>query len=168
MRAPVKRLVAWTVAFAPGLFAGCVGDIGASAWAQTTADDLWTRPSLSGDWGGLRSTLERNGVTFAFNYTNDFLANVRGGIGRGAIGLGAFQPALDLDLGKLAGWDGGHFHTHALITHGPFFSPTYLGNFLTVSNLEAGPVARLYSFWYEQSRATGPASRFDTVRKLPR
>ena len=39
----------------------------------------------------------------------------------------------------------------ALITHGPFFSPTYLGNFLTVSNLEAGPVARLYSFWYEQN-----------------
>jgi hypothetical protein len=29
--------------------------------------------------------------------------------------------------------DGGHFHTIALITHGPFFSPTYLGNFLTVS-----------------------------------
>ena len=69
----------------------------------------------------------------------------------GAISLGAFQPALDLDLEKLAGWDGGHFHTHGLITHGPFFSPTYLGNFLTVTNLEAGPVARLYSFWYEQN-----------------
>ena len=27
--------------------------------------------------------LERNGVTFTFAYTNDFLANVRGGIGRG-------------------------------------------------------------------------------------
>ena len=43
------------------------------------------------------------------------------------------------------------FTPTALITHGPFFSPTYLGNFLTVSNLEAGPVARLYSFWYEQN-----------------
>ena len=151
MRASVRRLVAWTIAFAGAFFANCPADIGASAWAQAPSDNLWTRPALSGDWGGLRSTLERNGVTFTFNYTNDFLANVRGGIGRGAIGLGAFQPALDLDLGKLAGWDGGHFHTHALITHGPFFSPTYLGNFLTVSNLEAGPVARLYSFWYEQN-----------------
>ena len=117
MRASVRRLVAWTIAFAAALFAGCPADIGASAWAQAPSDNLWTRPALSGDWGGLRSTLERSGVTFTFNYTNDFLANVRGGIGRGAIGLGAFQPALDLDLGKLAGWDGGHFHTHGLITH---------------------------------------------------
>ena len=34
---------------------------------------------------------------------------------------------------------------------GPLFSSTYLGNILTVSNLEAGPVARLYSFRYEQT-----------------
>src|SRR5262249_16894874 len=55
------------------------------------------------------------------------------------------------NLQKLMGWDGGKFHTHGLITHGPFFSATYLGNILAVSNLEAGPVARLYSFWYEQN-----------------
>ena len=91
MRASVRRLVAWTIAFAGAFFANCPADIGASAWAQAPSDNLWTRPTLSGDWGGLRSTLERNGVTFTFNYNNDFLANVRGGIGRGAIGLGAFQ-----------------------------------------------------------------------------
>src|SRR4249919_3065300 len=81
MRASVRRLVAWTMASAATLFAGCPADIGTSAWAQAPTDNLWTRPSLSGDWGGLRSTLERNGVTFTFNYTNDFLANVRGGSG---------------------------------------------------------------------------------------
>jgi carbohydrate-selective porin OprB len=151
MGALVRRLGAWATAFAAALFASSAADIGAAAWAQAASDNLWTRSALSGDWGGLRSALDRNGVTFTFNYTNDFLANVRGGIGRGAVGLGVFQPALDLDLGKLAGWDGGHFHTHGLITHGPLFSPTYLGNILTVSNLEAGPVARLYSFWYEQN-----------------
>ncbi|MGA7426426.1 MAG: carbohydrate porin [Rhodoplanes sp.] len=108
-------------------------------------------PNLTGDWGGVRSYLERNGITFTLNYTNDFLANIGGGIKPGAIGLGVFQPQLDLDLEKLAGWEGGKFHTHGLITHGPFFSPTYLGNILAVSNLEAGPVARLYSFWYQQN-----------------
>jgi porin len=101
--------------------------------------------------GGLRSYLERKGITFTLPYTNDFLANVRGGIRSGAVGLGIFQPALDLDLQKLLGWEGGKFHTHGLVTHGPFFSQAYLGNILAVSNLEAGPVARLYSFWYEQS-----------------
>jgi porin len=107
--------------------------------------------TLTGDWGGLRSDLERNGINITLNYTIDFLANVRGGIGPGAVGIGIFQPQLDLDLQKLLGWEGGKFHTHGLITHGPFFSPTYLGNILAVSNLEAGPVARLYSFWYEQN-----------------
>jgi len=32
------------------------------------------QPNLTGDWGGLRSYLEGKGVTFTFNYTNDFLA----------------------------------------------------------------------------------------------
>ena len=63
-------------------------------------------PNLTGDWGGVRSYLERNGITFTLNYTNDFLANIGGGIKPGAIGLGVFQPQLDLDLEKLAGWRG--------------------------------------------------------------
>jgi carbohydrate-selective porin OprB len=65
-------------------------------------------------------------LTITLNYTHDFLANVRGGIGPGAVGTGIFQPQLDLDLKKLVGWEGGKFHTHGLITHGPLFSPTYL------------------------------------------
>lgn len=129
--------------------AGSANDFATPARAQAHRSDepaAAAQPALTGDWGGLRSNLERNGITFTLNYTNDFLANVGGGIGRGGVGLGAFQPQLDLDLGKLVGWEGGHFHTHGLITHGPAFSPTYLGNILAVSNLEAGPVARLYSF----------------------
>lgn len=38
-----------------------------------------------------------------------------------------------------------------LVTYGPLFSPNYLGNILAVSNIEAGPMARLYAFWYEQN-----------------
>lgn len=154
MRAVVRRRWAWTFACAVLSAAGSSDNFVTSVWAQAQRSDEpveFSQPTLTGDWGGLRSDLERRGVTFTLNYTNDFLANVRGGIGRGAIGIGAFQPQLDLDLGKLVGWDGGRFHTHGLITHGSAFSPTYLGNILAVSNLEAGPVARLYSFWYEQN-----------------
>ncbi len=124
------------------------------AWAQAQRSDEKAEPgqtTLTGDWGGLRPYLERKGVVFTLNYTNDFLSNLRGGIGPGSVGIGVFQPQLDIDLQTLLGWEGGHFHTHGLVTHGPFFSQTYLGNILAVSNLEAGPVARLYSLWYEQS-----------------
>jgi porin len=146
MRAVVRRRWAWTFVCAVLSAAGSSDNFVTSVWAQAQRSDEpveFSQPTLTGDWGGLRSDLERRGVTFTLNYTYDFLANVRGGIGRGAIGLGAFQPQLDLDLGKLVGWDGGRFHTHGLITHGSAFSPTYLGNILAVSNLEAGPVARL-------------------------
>src|SRR5437899_2435700 len=154
MGAIAGRRWAWTFAFA-ALCLGLAARCGSPAWAQAhRSEPAPASPpttTLTGDWGGLRSYLDNNGVTFTFNYTNDFLANVRGGIGPGAVAIGVFQPQLDLDLQKLVGWEGGKFHTHGLITHGPFFSPTYLGNILAVSNLEAGPVARLYSFWYEQN-----------------
>ena len=119
MRAVVRRRWAWTIVCAVLSAAGSSDNFVTSVWAQAHRSDEpveFSQPTLTGDWGGLRSDLERKGVTFTLNYTNDFLANVRGGIGRGAIGIGAFQPQLDLDLGKLVGWDGGRFHTHGLIT----------------------------------------------------
>jgi porin len=145
---------AGTLAVAALACAGSPGHVATSAWAQAQRSDEKTEPgqaTLTGDWGGLRPYLERKGIVFNLNYTNDFLSNVRGGIGPGSVLIGVFQPQLDIDLQKLLGWQGGHFHTHGLVTHGPFFSQTYLGNILAVSNLEAGPVARLYSLWYEQS-----------------
>jgi porin len=144
----------WTFAAAALSLFGSANDFGTPALAQVQRSgepSEVSQPNLTGDWGGVRSYLERNGITFKLNYTNDFLKNIGGGIKPGAVGLGVFQPQLDLDLEKLVGWEGGKFHTHGLITHGPFFSSTYLGNILAVSNLEAGPVARLYSFWYQQS-----------------
>jgi porin len=144
----------WTLAFAGFSLIGAAYGFGTPALAQVQRSgepSEISQPNLTGDWGGVRSYLERHGVTFTLNYTNDFLANVQGGIKTGAVGIGVFQPALDIDLEKLVGWQGGKFHTHGLVTHGPFFSSTYLANILAVSNLEAGPVARLYSFWYEQS-----------------
>jgi porin len=123
-------------------------------WAQSQRSDNPAAPGqsyLTGDWGGLRSYLERLGVTITLSYTNDFLANVGGGIKTGSVFLGIFQPQVDLDLEKLVGWQGGRIHVHGLVTHGPFFSANYLGNILAVSNLEAGPVGRLYALWYEQN-----------------
>src|SRR5260370_42407031 len=42
--------------------------------------------TLPGDWGGPRPYLERKGVVFNLNCTNNFLSNVRGGIGPGTVG----------------------------------------------------------------------------------
>ncbi len=134
--------------------AGAYNGLATIAFAQSIRSDNPApagREYLTGDWDGLRSYLENYGVTFTFSDTNDLLANVSGGIKTGAVGLGAFQPQLDLDLEKLAGWQGDRIHVHGLITYGPPFSADYLGNILAVSNIEAGPMARLYAFWYEHN-----------------
>jgi porin len=133
----------------------CAGNqFGTSACAQAQRSDNAQAPNqsyLTGDWGGVRPDLERLGVIVTLNYTNDFLANVSGGIKSGAVGIGIFQPQIDLDLEKLLGWQGDRVHIHGLLTHGPFFSAPDIGNILAVSNLEAGPVARLYAVWYEHN-----------------
>src|SRR5262245_23309914 len=115
MGAVAGRRWAWTFAAAALSFAALAANCGSPARAQYHRSEpppAAPPTTLTGDWGGLRSYLDRNGVTITLNYTNDFLANVRGGIGPGAVGIGIFQPQLDLDLQKLVGWDGGKFHTH--------------------------------------------------------
>jgi carbohydrate-selective porin OprB len=87
MRINGKRLCAQTFAFVAALLIGSACEFG-PAWAQAQRSDEPKEPSppyLSGDWGGLRPYLERKGLTFTLSYTNDFLANVRGGIGPGAV-----------------------------------------------------------------------------------
>src|SRR6516164_7081746 len=64
------------------------------AWSQAIHSDNPApagQTYLTGDWGGLRSYLQRNGVTLTLTDTTDFLANVSGGIKTGAVGLGAVQ-----------------------------------------------------------------------------
>jgi porin len=80
--------------------------VSTTASAQSVRSDNPVPPGqsyLTGDWGGLRSFLDSHGITFTITDTTDLLANVGGGIKTGSVGLGAFQPQLDLDLQKLAG-----------------------------------------------------------------
>src|ERR1700730_10405384 len=90
----------WSWALACSAVAlACTSDgLGTKAWGQAQRSDnpAPAGPSfLTVDWGGLRSNLERQGVTVTLNYTSDFLANVSGGIKTGAVGLGAFLPQVD-------------------------------------------------------------------------
>ncbi len=70
---------------------------------------FWQRDTLTGDWGGLRTTLQQQGIALSGTYTGEVFANVQGGIKRGATYDGLFQPQLDIDLDKLLGWHGASF-----------------------------------------------------------
>jgi len=59
--------------------------------------------------------------------------------------------AVDIDLGKLFGWSGTTFHANVVNNHGDGLSREYIGNLMTVSNIEAINHTRLYELWIEKT-----------------
>ena len=115
----------------------------------------WEREDATGDWGGMRPSLTDRGVIFNFTYTADGLGVVSGGLKRGVLYNGILDLGTDIDLEKLVGWKGGHFHVNAFHPHGENGSANYVGDLGTFSNIEAYDTWRLYELWWEQSLFEG-------------
>jgi porin len=80
----------------------------------------------------------------------DGLANLDGGLRRGAVYEGRLNAAVDLDLAKLVGAPGLVFHANMFQSHGPRLSAQYIGNLMPVSSIEELATTRLYEAWFEQ------------------
>jgi porin len=90
------------------------------------------------------------GVKFALSYVADTLGNVSGGIRRQLTYEGRLNGAIDLDLARIAGWQGLSFHANVFQIHGRGLSRTDIGNLMPVSSIEALATTRLYEAWFEQ------------------
>jgi porin len=103
----------------------------------------------TGDWGGVRTSLELAGIAVSGSYTYDASSVVRGGLRRGTIGRGLLDLGLSADLEKLAGLRGGSlfigFHSHG----GPNGSD-YTGDAQAYSNVDAQKFAQIAEVFYEQ------------------
>ena len=76
--------------------------------------DIWTRSTLSGDWGGLRNELAAKGVTLDMSLTQAAQGIVHGGKQTGwQYSGGRGDLNLHLDTGKLGLWPGGFFNLEA-------------------------------------------------------
>jgi porin len=123
--------------------------------AEVTGEDSvpdWKDETLTGDWGGLRSTLYRNGVDMGFTHKSDVMANVSGGIKNGTVWIGHTEARVSLDLEKLLGWNAAtaYFHYHSDL--GSKFNTHYVGGFMGVDNVEvARNTAQFYNAWIEKS-----------------
>lgn len=84
------------------------------------------------------------------SYALDLLANVRGGVERGAVGLGSLDVTGRVDLERLLGWSGASLFVYGLATHGA--EPSELtGDAQVVSNIEAPDGVRLYEAWVQKN-----------------
>jgi porin len=81
---------------------------GAHAQSVNT-DSIWTRPTLTGDWGGARTRLEDWGITPEAQYTGQFADAFAGGLNQGIGAASQLEFGFDADLKKLVGLKGGTF-----------------------------------------------------------
>lgn len=110
---------------------------------------FWDRDTLTGDWFGLRKTLEDRGIKFGLQEQSEVWGNLAGGLRRGATYDGLTTASLKLDLDKLAGLPNTTFFVDVFQIHGRGPSPNLVGALQLVSSIEATPATRLYNLWLE-------------------
>ncbi len=111
-----------------------------------------------GDPFGLRAYLAQRGITYVLTYIGEGLADVSGGLKRGATYGGRLDAGLDIDLDRFMGWEGARLHTDFFQIHGHGMSRSFVNNLTTVSGIEALPSTRLFELWVEQRFWDGKVS----------
>ncbi|MDR0982794.1 MAG: carbohydrate porin [Culturomica sp.] len=97
------------------------------------------------------ATKKDSPFTFGASYVGDVVGNFSGGIKTGTTYLGMANITANLDTEKAGLWKGGEFAVNGSNTHGGEPSTTMIGDFQTVSNIEAGNHTYLYELWYKQN-----------------
>jgi porin len=78
--------------------------------ANPYSGDLWSRSTLTGDWGGHRNEWDQKGITFDFNITQIGQGVVNGGKSGAWQYGGRGDLVINLDSQKLGLWPGGFFN----------------------------------------------------------
>jgi len=94
------------------------------------------RQSLTGDWGGLRSSFKDKGIDLSANFTTDIAGNPSGGRERDFTYAGFLQASAGLDLEKLISLKGWALTISNYLASGNNLS-NGLGNFFGVQEIYA-------------------------------
>ena len=106
-----------------------------------------------------KSDLQSGGFNLTLNYTSETMANVSGGLKRGAILSGMGSVVLDYVAQKSSG-DHPHLSLRAsgMFLHGESPSGKYIGDELAASNIDGYDSIRLYELWLQHSFWNGRGS----------
>ncbi len=118
--------------------------------------NIFTQKHLFGDWGGERTKLEEEkGIKFDFFYVSDMLDATSARIQTGAAAWNRVRGTMDIDFGKLAGWQGLTFHVTGLWQGGPNLGANYLGSISNPSGLVSARTEILDSYWLAYAMLDG-------------
>ena len=128
-----------------------------SAYAEEETDPDWNSETLTGNWGGARSTLYQHGVELELSHKSDILKNASGGLKRGSVWLANSDISVNIDMGKLAGLDATTVFVQYHVQHGDQakdFNGAYVGSFAGVDNIETGTnTGQFYQAWLQKNFA---------------
>lgn len=99
----------------------------------------------------IKSYCQESFLSHNFSYTCDMLTNINGGIKTGTGYLGMIQADINIDTEKAGLWKGGNLFISGMNTHGFEPSKELIGDFHTVSNIEAGDNTFIHELWYKQN-----------------
>jgi porin len=108
-----------------------------------------------GNWGGARSKLAEQGITFDFESTTDSMGVLHGGISNQAAAWTRIRGTIDLDIDKLTGT------THELTFHATALWQTgnnignQLGSYANPSSIASIDVFRMDSYWLQKQFLDG-------------
>jgi len=114
------------------------------------SQEWWDGPTLSGDWWGIRNYLDDGGVELSASYTNNIAGNPTGGKSRGFTYTDNTSFGVQLDFGKMVGWQGLTLDVAGLNRAGSSLSQDNIGNQFTVQQVYGGQTAMFYALVLEQ------------------
>jgi porin len=97
---------------APGIGSAQSDDV------DSYAGDLWSRPRLTGTWGGLRDRLAERGITLDVDLLQILQGLGTGGRSTGVDYGGSAHYSLSVDTEKVGLWRGGFFNVYAMTGYG--------------------------------------------------
>jgi porin len=95
--------------------------------------------TMTKDWAGVRTELNRLGITPTASYTMQLMGNPSGGQSRGFTYAGTLQASIFWDLEKLLGLPGLSFDIGGAWSTGKDLSTDYIGNSFTVQSAYTAP-----------------------------
>jgi porin len=111
-----------------------------------------TQPTMTGDWGGLRTKLSQEGFDFHASYTGEYAYNFSGGKRIGGDYAQELTWGVDADMGTVAGLTGGAFHLEFNQRQGRSTTADFIGNRLAVQTIfGGGENLRITELNYEQN-----------------
>ncbi len=115
----------------------------------------WEWSTVTGDWGGARTSLEERGITFAGSYLLDWSSVWSGGLRNVASTRSLVDLNATVDLDRLAGWHGAavFFDFQSTDMRG---GSADVGDFQGIDNVESGRnMDQISELWFEQKLFDG-------------